>query len=840
MWRYALVAAVLLFGCGSATAAEKFVRGIVRDSVTNEGLPFASISAVPGNVNVVADAQGIFEFLVPESADSLRASCQGYASRAVKLWVNSLNIYDMQLPPAPTELREIVVGKQRYSKKNNPAVEFARRLRERKNITDPTKEPWFGYERYERITLGLNDYDTETQKGMNKRFPFLAEHVDTSRLTGKPVLTMSVNEKASSVRFHNGTKREIVRGTRQRGIDEIIDQANMQTILTDALREVDLYDSDIMLLQNSFVSPLSRMAPDFYRFYIVDTVAIDEAPCTVLAFYPRGHTGNSFAGHVYVTADSAMSIRRVDMRNAANTNLNFINNLTIRQDYEEAPGGLRIKRSDELALDMTVLPGTPSLYLSRRVTNREHSFEAQPDSAWFGAVGTVQVLDSVTQRSDEFWAAELSEPEPEGESRVGLLMTRLRAVPAYYWTERFLKRMFTGYWPTGKNSKFDFGPLNTVASYNDLEGLRVRLGGMTTANLNDYWFARGYAAYGFKDKKWKYSGELEYSFNKKDYHSREFPIHSLLFRHRYDVDRIGANYLFTSSDNFVLSWTRMPANLDTYKRETTLNYTLELRNNFSVKASFEYIRQEPGPYVPFVTVGGTTLSHYNQAVVALELRYAPGEKYYQMRSGRFPINFDAPVFTIRHRYSPKGFLGSRYTVNRTEGSFSKCFRLSFLGKMDVMVAGGHVWGKAPFLDLMIPNANLSYTIQPESFALMTPLEFINTTYASWDLTYHLEGLLFNNIPGFRKLRLKEIVGFRGLWGHRNASCTPDESNPDLLLFPTDAPARDMGHKPYMEMSVGLDNIFRVLRVDYVWRLNYRNEPYPIDRNGVRIAVNVTF
>lgn len=816
----------------------RLIRGIVRDSASTEVLPYASLRA--GSATAVAGSDGIFAFTVHPSADSLIVAMQGYRSKAVPLWTTSLDLYDIYLAPAPTELREVVVNKQRYSKRNNPAVDFATRLRHSDGTTDPTRRPYYGYDRYERITLGINDYDANRQTALNRRFPYLAEHVDTSEITGKPVLTMAVHEKASHVGWRNGTRREVVEGMRQRGIDQVVEMENMQTLLSDAFREIDLFDRDILLMRNSFVSPLSPLAPDCYRFYLVDTVAVDGVQCAVLAFYPRGHIGNGFAGHVYVSGDSVLNIRRVEMRNRTESSLNFIDALNIVQTFDVAPDGSRLKKTDDLALQMTVLPGTPSVYVGRRIVNTAHSFEAPDDTAVFEAIGTVQVADGASSRDEFFWSRVRTVPEHTGESRVDLLMTRLRSNKVYYYGEKFIQRMFTGYWPTGNPSRFDIGPLNTTASYNALEGLRLRAGGMTTANLSRRWFGRGYAAYGFRDHRWKYSGEVEYSFHDKEYHPREFPIHSLKVKHQYDLDRIGAEYLFTSADNFVLSWTRMPARLDTYRRLSQLEYVLELRNNLSFKASLEYVTQEPSRFVPFVTFGGEVLRRFNQAVVAVEVRYAPGERFYQMRSGRFPINYNAPTFTLRHRLSPRGFLGSRYTLNRTEFSFSKRFWLSVAGKLDVAVGAGHVWSSAPFTDLLIPNANLSYTIQPQSFALMSPMEFVNTAYGSLFLTYHLEGLIFNHIPWIRKAGLREIVGFSALWGRRAAYASPSAAHPDLLMLPADAPARSMDSGPYMEISAGLDNVLRCLRFDYYWRLSYRNVPYEIDRSGLRVALHLTF
>ncbi len=836
-----LAAALMLAGItasGARPDGPQRVTGIVRDSASTEGLPYASVRA--GAAAAVAGADGIFSIVVQPQADSLTVAMQGYRTKSVPLWTTSLNLYDIYLAPAPMQLREVVVNKQRYSKRNNPAVAFAERLRRSDRSTDPTRRPIYSYDRYERITIGLNDYDAGAPTGLNRRFDFLAEHVDTSAITGKPVLTLAVNERASEVGWRDGTRRELVTGLRQRGLDDVVEAGNMQTILSDAFREIDLFDNDIMLMRNSFVSPLSPLAPDCYRFYLVDTVKIEGTDCAVLAFYPRGHIGNGFAGHVYVSGDTTLNIRRVEMRNRTESTLNFIDALNIVQTFDVAPDGSRLKRTDDLALQMTVLPGTPSIYVGRHIEQTNHSFTTLPDSSLFASIGEVSVADGAMRRDDFFWDTQRLVPEAAGESKVDLLMSRLRANKVFYYGEKFVRRLFTGYWPTGDPSRFDFGPINTTASYNALEGLRLRAGGMTTAALSPRWFARGYVAYGFRDRRWKYSGELEYSFNKKEYHSREFPIHSVKLKHMYDLDRIGAQYLFTSADNFVLSLTRMPARLDTYRRLSQLEYVLELRNNFSLKASLEYVTQEPSRFVPFRTFAGEELRRFSQAALDVELRYAPGEKFYQMRTARFPINLDAPTFTLRHRFSPGGFLGSRYTVNRTEMSFSKRFWLSVAGKLDVAVGAGHVWSQAPFMELCIPNANLSYTIQPQSFALMSPMEFINTTYGSLFLTYHLEGLIFNHIPLVRKAGLREIVGFSALWGRRAAYATPSAARPDLLMFPADAPANSMHDGPYMEISAGLDNVLRCLRFDYYWRLSYRNVPYEIDRSGLRVALHLTF
>ena len=836
-----IIVVLLTVGIG-AVAADRHVRGIVRDSLTTEGLPYASVTVDGSATGTVTDSRGLFELVVPEGARTVTAATQGYAPRTVPLWQNSLNILDIYLPPQAQELREVVVHKKKYTKRNNPAVEFARRLRERADLTDPRRRPYYSYERYERITLGLNDFDTAAHRGFTRRFPFLAEHIDTSALTGKPVLTMSVNESSSTVyhRSDPATDREIVHGRRRRGVDEVLEAENVQTLLSEAFREVDLYDSDIRLLRNNFISPLSALAPDFYRFYLVDTVAVAGVPCVVLAFYPRNPASTGFIGHVYVERDdSAMAVRRVELRVSPDINLNFVDRLLIEQEYARGEGGERIKTLDRLVAEMRLMPGTPQIYAGRSISLRGHSFAAAPDSI-YGGLATTREEEGYDSRDSLFWVSAASLPPSHAENSVALLMRRLRRVPLYYYGELLLQRMFTGYWPTGNPSCFDIGPLNTIASYNSVEGLRLRFGGMTTAALSPRWFGRAYGAYGFRDHRWKYGGELEYSFHDKRVHSREFPVHSLRLSHSYDMDRLGSHYLYTSQDNFVLSLTRMADHLQVYRRETRLKYTLELENNFSVEATAEHVRLEPGPYVGFTDASGNEWGHYGRCALEVQLRYAPGEKFIQERSNRIPANLDAPVMVLSHRFSPKGLFGNRFAVQVTEASFSKRFWLSIMGRLDVVAGAGHVWSAAPFPDLLIPNANISYTIQPGSFALMNPLEFVNTSYVSCDLTYRPQGLLLNLIPGVRRLGLREIVAFRALWGHLDRRCTPGEGPAQLFAFPAEAHVTEMKHGPYMEIAAGLDNILRCLRVDYVWRLSYRAVPYEIDRSGVRVALHLTF
>lgn len=743
-------------------------------------------------------------------------------------------------------LEEVTVkpGKEHYSKKNNPAVDFVGRIRENAELGDPMRKDNYNFERYERITIALNDIADSigTDGGLLKKFQFLNEYVDTSEVTKKPILPLSIKEKVSNIynRKNPRATREFITGLRRKGLDDISNQEAIQTVLEDFFREINLYDNDITLLTNRFVSPLSKIGPDFYKYYLSDTIVVNNDSCAIVSFVPRNNATFGFVGRLTVALhDPTMFIRHASMTLSPKANVNFVKSLHIDQTFERLDDGTRLKTSDVLTVEFEVIPNTQGLYAQKYTTYRNHNFDKSDRPELYDRLGSTYASADAFLKDDTFWEARRGSGTSVSEREIGSMIADLRSVSIYKWVERAIGILVSGYVPLGKSDKVEFGPVNTLVSFNDVEGTRFRIGGVTTANLSKHWFSRGYVAYGTKDHKWKYSGEIEYSFNEKKRHAREFPVHSIRLRHKYDTDAVGQDYEFTNPDNIFLSLKRMKDTLMIYQRSTALEYTLELDNNFSVSASASHIRQEATRYIPFRFSDGSMLGHLDFTPFTLTLRYAPGEKFMQTKSHRIPVNLDAPVFQISHTYAPGGkFGGSKYTVNKTEMSFQKRFWLSAFGYIDAIVKGGHVWSTSPFTALLIPNANLSYTIQPESFALMSPMEFITDSYAVFDMTYWANGAIFNYIPYLKKLKLREVFAFRGVWGHLSDKNNP-RHNRWLPQFPIEANPVKMTSTPYMEISAGIDNIFRVLRVDYVWRLSYRNTP-GVDKSGLRIALHFTF
>ena len=820
------------------TASVTSITGLVRDSLSREGIAYASISLMGTSEGTIANDKGGFNINTRARFTRLRISAMGYKTKEVEIKPGQGSVILVDLVSSGVELDEVVVrkGKEKYSKKDNPAVEMIRKLRARRDDNDPKRFPHYGYTQYERMMLGLGNLDDIISKPEEQAW--ISEYADTSMLTGKRVLPISIKETVARDYYDATGHKRIILGSKHAGIDERIDQNNVKKILDDFMGEIDIFQNDVTLLTNRFVSPLSRIAVDFYKFYLNDTVDVDGERCAVLSFVPFTPQTFGFLGRLYVSLeDTTMFIKRVSMGVPYDINLNYVERMSVVQDFDRAPNGSRLKVRDNIEVSFKLMPGVPEAFARRETTYRDHNFE-RPETGAFNFKGSQSIGSGAEFMPDEFWQEYRPEDVRSTTTSIKGLMQRLRGSKLFYWAEQFVVVMVNGYIPTAKVSKVDIGPLNTLISGNSLEGLRLRLGAMTNVNLSRRWFARAYMAYGFRDKRLKYMGSLEYSFVPKKSLDQEFPIHSLRLIHRYDVDKLAQHYLYTNQDNVFLTLRRHKDVRMQYLRTTRLEYRHEWYNHFSIALGIEHNIHESTRYVPFVYADGDVRQRYTQAGFTAQLRFAPGETFYQARSYRVPINMDAPIMTLTQTYMPKGFMGSLHEINKTELGIQKRFWFSAFGYADVIVKGEKVWSKVAYPDLLMPNVNLSYTIQPESYSLMKPMEFINDQALSWDLTYWGNGVLMNRLPLIKRLRLREVLTLRGIWGSLSDKNNPAQSS-DVFLFPADALCQPMGDKPYMEAGVGIDNILTILRVDYVWRLTYRDHA-GTDRRGVRIQLHFNF
>ncbi len=829
------------------------IKGLVTDSITGEELPYVSLILEGTTIGTTTDLDGNFFLSTTSRVRTLHISFLGYAEKTVTINLNKTNDLKIELAPSTITLSEVVIkpGKERYSRRDNPAVTFIKNAIDLRESNDPRNHEFFSYDQYEKMIFAMNDYEPKKREdGKVGRFDFLSEFVDTLDV-GTTILPVSEKEKVETIFYRKNphSEKRLVKAQKSAGVDEIFSRDGIAQVLNEVFKEVDLFQNDIPLFLQRFVSPMSTLGPTFYKYYLLDTVEINNQKCVDLGFVPFNSEYFGFTGHLFITLDSTYFVQKVLLNVPKNINLNFVSRMTIEQTFERAPDGTRIITKDDIQVNFKINEKTKGMYARRLNIYSNQSFESPVKMEIFTESAPIITEKDAFKRPEDFWAS--VRPE-EGQARnpnsVEQLMARLREVPLFYVTEKVVSLIVNGYVASNTDpskNKFEFGPINTFISANAIEGARFRLGGSTTTNFSKRLFLDGLVAYGTKDEKLKYDFIAEYSFIDKVDYRKEFPIHSIRAQYSYDINQIGQQYMYTNKDNIFIAWKRKKDDRATYLRFAELAYYNENYSGFAFGATIRNKKEYSTKYAAFDRIEEdgsiSPRKSYTMSELEVKLRYAPNEKFYQTRNYRYPITLDAPVFSLSHSVAAKDFLGSSYDYNRTDFGIQYRYWMPMsFGYIDFIGKAGKVWSHAPYPLLILPNANLSYTVQPESYTLMNALEFINDQYASWDLTYSMNGALFNRLPLIKKLKIREVVTFRGLYGKltdKNNPYVADNNNKGLYLFPEGS--HIMSNEPYMEIGAGIENIFSFLRLDYVWRLTYRDNPN-IDRSGIRFMMKLSF
>lgn len=856
--RYIILIALLQVVAGTFLShAQSFTSasGIVKDSITGEPLPFVSVYFDGSTIGAMTDDNGTFTLQNNQGYTKLAAASLGYDTKFIDLKPGKKNDnLELLLKPTAFEISEVVVKpkREKYTRKDNPAVELIKKVIAHKNDNRIEAKPEYQTEVYEKLSLSLDNFNPNLDKNkFLKKFKFIKNYLDTSEFNGKPILTVSVRENLSDFHYRKSPKAEktIVRAKRMQGIDKTLDDGGgITSNLEEIFKSINIFDNNIPILLNRFVSPLSStLATTYYHYYIMDTLDVGGDKCVDLAFVPANSESYGFTGRLYITLDGNYAVKKVLLNTPANINLNWVDKLRIEQEFKQMPDSTWVLDQENTFVNFYVVKGTQQLYAHQLRNYDNYNFNVQNADSVFGLLGALHVLPEATVQPDTFWIHNRPIPLKEKEDALKDLLGQLRKVPAFNAIIKTAEILITGYIPTAndkKVTKFDFGPMNTTFSANHLEGFRMRVGGMTTANLNPYWFASGYLAYGTNDRKIKYNLKLTHSFTKKEYHEGENPVNNLSFIQEYDVYTPGQDFLFTSKDNIFVAWkVGEPVTKMQYIRKSVLQYEKEWLNGLTWKSWIMNQNNEAAGTLQYIKRDESgNLYHikdFTTSEIGTQLRFAPGERAYNGRSGKesvFNLSKDAPVFKLSHQLGIKGVLGGDYNYNHTEISAEKRIWLSSFGHIDAQVKAGKVWDKVPFPLLILPNTNQSITIQPEAFHMMNALEFVTDQYVSFNATYYLKGWILNRIPGIKWLRLREVLSFNMIYGGLT-----DKNNPTLTpgLFLLPDGTQPLGSTPYMECSVGLENIFKILRIDYYRRLTYLDHP-DIKKGGIRIALRFTF
>ena len=834
------------------------LRGYIIDEATGDSIPYASAIYRGHNVAVASNINGQFTIARHEGW-VLTFSAVGYISKSITITSSTKQNFNVKLKPDTKALKEVVVKtkRRRYSRKNNPAVELMKKVVEAKKRTDLDNRDYYQYNKYQKLTLALNDITPEKLEDPKmKKKPWLKDQVEKCEYNGKLILPISVDETVTQkiYRKHPHSEKNIVKGQNSTGVNDLFQTGDiLNTVLKDVFSDVNIYDDQIRLLQYPFTSPIGKDAVAFYRFYIMDTLYVERDKCIHLHFLPNNQQDFGFRGDIYILADSSYQVKRCELTIPKKSDVNFVENMKIVQEFTQLPDSTWVLSVDDMLAELKLASFIKEAAVIRTTRLTDYAFDPLPKQLFKGKAKDVKEADAM-MRDEAFWNKYRQVSLTKSESKMDAFVNNLAQIKGFKYIIFGLKALIENFVETGNPSKVDIGPINTMLTSNPVDGLRTRISAQTTAKLNPHWFASGYFARGWKSEKNYYKADLTYSFNKKEYLPREFPKRTLTLSSTYDIMAPSDKFMKTDKDNVFTSfkWSKVNKMMFynrqeiKYEREedwgfkTTLGFKAE-ENEGALGLNFTPLSQYSQKYTDGNVLLEPNSNKFRTSEFHAEFRFAPGETYINTKQRRLKINLDAPVFILGHTVGIKGFLGGDYRYNFTEASIYKRFWMKSWGKIDCYLKGGIQWNQVPYPLLIMPETNLSYIIQDETFELIDNMEFLNDRFASLYISWDFNGKIFNRIPLLKKLKWREYIGFRCLWGGLSDKNNPfleqNAQSDILMLFPEGCHVMD-SKKPYYELSVGIHNIFKLIHVEYVRRLNYHYEN--THKDGIRFMVRMTF
>ena len=819
---------LVVFFIACSLNAQTKVSGIVLDN-TNQPIPYANIVFKGSQVGVVSNEDGRFYIESPNNYTAIVVSFVGFPDKEVKL--PKLVNYDFKVVLTEgNALKEVKIYAGKTSKKDNPALDILRKIWERRRKNGLKMFKQYQYEKYEKVEFDMNTIDSAFMKNkLFKGMEFVFKNIDTSSVTGKTYLPIFINESLSDFYGDNEAKKtkEILKANKNSGLGNG-DGVNM--FIKDLYNDFDIYDNYLNFFDKSFVSPLSRTGIDVYNYVLTDTAYIDNKWCYNIVFYPRRKNELTFKGDFWVN-DSTFAIKTINMAVTKSANINWVKDIYIEQEFEVLNDSVFLPTRDYMMSDFALRKKEESkgVYGKRTTLYRNFKFdEKKPEKFYKEEVNYID--NSVYAKSDAYWEENRFERLNKDEVGIYKMIDTLKTVKRFKQMYSLVSILGSGYIEIPK-WKLDYGPIFSTVGFNDVEGWRLRAGGRTYFGPNDLWRIQAYTAYGFDDNKFKYGVSGKWMVDKKN---RVI----ISGGNRRDVEQIGAS-LTTTND--VLGRSYASSGLFTTAANgkltninlSTLAVEMEPVKNLTLQLGFSYRTLESASetfslnYFTDNTFT-TTASEVKQSELNLQVEYTPKRKTIGYGVERREIDSPYSRFFINYSQGFKGLIDSDFDYQKIQLYYKQPVVIGALGRSNFTMELGKTFGQVPLGLMSVVPGNQTYFIIQNTFSNLNFYEFVADEYATLQWEHNFNGKIFARIPGIRKLNLREIIGVRGVYG-----TVSDENraiNASGLVY--QAP-----EKPYWEYSAGIGNIFKVFRLDFAWRANYRDIP---DTNNFTIKGSFGF
>jgi hypothetical protein len=816
---------------------------VVDDS--GQPLPGIIIRLTGSKYGTNTDLDGKFALNAPGSFTHVTFSYIGFLPVTRTIKAGQPNTLQIKLHSSQTQLKEVTVvsgKKQRYRNKGNPAVEVIQQIIDHKKQNRMESADYLQYDQYERINLSFVDLPAKLMNGRYfKMYKFMLDTVKNNGQT-QTLFPAYFSEKQFQYYYRKQPSKSIrvLKAQKEANVLKFIDTAGLDVYLNRLYgNNIDIYENNIFIITNQFLSPIADHSPNYYKFFITDTIQNGKEKLIELSFTPRAKGDLLFEGKLLVSMTGNYAVRSCELNVNKQININFMRTLKITLDFEQHPSGKYFLSKSNVRADFGILKnkgfglmGERTVFFSNYVTNT-------PQSPTFYEGRETQTAADANKPDTAYWAHQRPDTLSAQQAKVYPRVSQLEKMPQFKRATWLAATLTGGY---AKWGPVLIGPIGTTYSRNSQEGSRFQLGGRTTPQLSKSIYFEGFGAYGVRDNEYKYNLATFYSFNKTPFY--RYPNNYLKASYVYDVGVPGQNLSTINQQGGFSSFSTGKTLYWLYNRISRIEYVKDFENHFSFDLAFRNWNQRPAASLAFqyndpasTTVHDLTVSELN-----LAFRYAPHEQILQGTVYRRTIYSKYPILNLQVNQGFKGLFNGSYNYTNISANIFKRFYLSQLGYADITVLGNYLVGKVPFPLLNISPANQSLAYDPDGYNQMTYLEFVSDHYAGINLTQSFNGFFLNKIPLIKHLKWREYLSAKVLFGGLR-----DENNPlyssNLYKFPTGAGDANgtyaLGSKPYIEAGVGIGNLFKFLRIDGIKRFNYLDHPGAAEY-GIKFSFNPDF
>lgn len=822
-------------------AAVTTVTGHIVDDGSGLPLAYISITFNGSNFGATSDKDGNFRLSANGLFNRITFSYVGYSSLTRAIKPGQASQLQVRMRSKQTQLKEVSVTsgkKARYRNKGNPAVELIQQVIDHKDENRMAAVDYYQYNQYERIGMSFFHLSPKFINGkFFGKYKFMLDSsqvIDGRKETSLPVY---FSEKIYQQYYRKEPAKSIsiLQAQKETNIIKFVDTAGLDTYINRFYgNNIDIYSNNIFIVTNQFLSPISNHSPDFYKFFITDTVQTDKGKLVGISFTPRNKGDLLFEGRLLVSLDGHYAVQSCELNVNKQININFMRSLKVKLDFQQFPGGRYYLQKSDVTADFGILKNKGIAVYGQRTVFYDNYKLNQPQPAGFYEGKSSQTMADANKPDTAYWAQHRSDTLNSQQKQLYARINRLESMPSYKRLTWIAATLTGGYAVVGP---VQIGPIGSIFAYDNQEGARFQLGGRTTPALSKTIYFDGYTAYGTKDKAAKYELNTYISLNKTApyrYANNYFKI-----GYRYDVDLPGQSLAVSNQQAALTSFHTGTTNYWLYNRTFTLAYVRDFDNHFSYNLALRNWNQRPAGTLQFQSnTDNSLIPSLTTTEVALGMRYAPHEQFIQGTIFRHTVFSKYPIFNLQINHGFAGLLNGAYSYNNISANIFKRFYMSQLGFTDITLLGNLVTGKVPFPLLNMPPANQSLKYDPDGYNNMNYLEFVSDHSAGINITHNFNGFILNKIPLIEHLKWREFLSFKAIYGGLRAENNPLLSANLYNLPPALGNANGtyaLGSTPYIEAGVGIGNIFKLLRVDVIKRFNYLDHP-GVNQYGIKFSI----